>query len=62
MRVVKGYFLSSAAHPSGELMGPRAPEAPNAGVEDRLAGVAETTPALAVDGLGGGFAPTVAAA
>jgi hypothetical protein len=41
MRVVNGYFLSSLAHPSGELIGPRALLAPNAGVDDWLAGPAE---------------------
>jgi hypothetical protein len=63
MRLVNGYFLSSIAHPLGELIGPRAPPAPNAGVEAWLAEVVadipELVPELALETWVGGFARVV---
>lgn len=42
MRLVNGRFLSSLAHPSGELIGPRAPLAPKAGCEDWVEATSDT--------------------
>jgi hypothetical protein len=44
MRLVNRWVLSKLVHPSGELMGPRAPLAPKAGREDDVADAGAAAP------------------